>query len=96
MRDENGLVAYERAGGDDEILIAVNAGADDKTLIINKEYTSLYNNKEYKDVVDVPGGSFVILKKNKIFKKLIITIIFVDISEKYVTIMIVIIVLRQK
>lgn len=63
MRDENGLVAYERAGGDDEILIAVNAGADDKTLIINKEYTSLYNNKEYKDIVDVPGGSFVILKK---------------------------------
>lgn len=63
MRDENGLVAYERAGGDDEILIAVNAGADDKTLIINKEYTNLYNNKEYKDVVDVPGGSFVILKK---------------------------------
>ena len=54
MRDENGLVAYERAGGDDEILIAVNAGADDKTLFINKEY---------KDVVDVPGGSFVILKK---------------------------------
>lgn len=63
MRDENGLVAYERAGGDDEILIAVNAGADDKILFINKEYTSLYNNKEYKDVVDVPGGSFVILKK---------------------------------
>lgn len=63
MRDENGLVAYERAGGDDEILIAVNAGADDKTLFIKKEYTSLYNNKEYKDVVDVPGGSFVILKK---------------------------------
>lgn len=63
MRDENGLVAYERAGGDDEILIAVNAGADDKTLFINKEYASLYNNKEYKDVVDVPGGSFVILKK---------------------------------
>ena len=63
MRDENGLVAYERAGGDDEILIAVNAGEDDKTLIINKEYTSLYNNKEYKDVVDVPAGSFVILKK---------------------------------
>lgn len=63
MRDENGLVAYERASGDDEILIAVNAGADDKTLFINKEYTSLYNNKEYKDVVDVPGGSFVILKK---------------------------------
>lgn len=63
MRDENGLVAYERASGDDEILIAVNAGADDKTLIINKEYTSLYNNKEYKDVVDVPGGAFVILKK---------------------------------
>lgn len=63
MRDENGLVAYERTSGDDEILIAVNAGADDKTLIINKEYTSLYNNKEYKDVVDVPGGSFVILKK---------------------------------
>lgn len=63
MRDENGLVAYERAGGDDEILIAVNAGADDKTLIINKEYISLYNNKEYKDVVDVPGGAFVILKK---------------------------------
>lgn len=63
MRDENGLVAYERAGGDDEILIAVNAGSDDKTLFINKEYTSLYNNKEYKDVVDVPGGSFVILKK---------------------------------
>lgn len=62
MRDENGLVAYERTSGDDEILIAVNAGADDKTLIINKEYTSLYNNKEYKDVVDVPGGSFVILK----------------------------------
>lgn len=63
MRDENGLVAYERAGGDDEILIAVNAGADDKTLIINKEYTSLYNNKEYKNAVDVPGGAFVILKK---------------------------------
>ena len=63
MRDENGLVAYERAGGDDEILIAVNAGADDKTLLINEEYTSLYNNKEYKDVVDVPAGSFVILKK---------------------------------
>lgn len=63
MRDENGLVAYERAGGDDEILIAVNAGVDDKTLFINKEYTSLYNNKEYKDVVDVPGGAFVILKK---------------------------------
>ena len=63
MRDENGLVAYERASGDDEILIAVNAGADDETLFINKEYTSLYNNKEYKDVVDVPGGSFVILKK---------------------------------
>lgn len=63
MRDENGLVAYERASGDDEILIAVNADADDKTLFINKEYTSLYNNKEYKDVVDVPGGSFVILKK---------------------------------
>lgn len=63
MRDENGLVAYERAGGDDEILIAVNAGEDDKTLFINKEYTSLYNNKEYKDVVDVPEGSFVILKK---------------------------------
>lgn len=63
MRDENGLVAYERAGGDDEILIAVNAGADDKPLFINKEYTSLYNNKEYKDVVDVPAGSFVILKK---------------------------------
>lgn len=63
MRDENGLVAYERAGGDDEILIAVNAGEDDKTLFINKEYTSLYNNKEYKDVVDVPGGAFVILKK---------------------------------
>ena len=63
MRDENGLVAYERAGGDDEILIAVNAGADDKTLFISKEYTSLYNNKEYKDVVDVPGSSFVILKK---------------------------------
>lgn len=63
MRDENGLVAYERAGGDDEILIAVNAGTDDKTLFISKEYTSLYNNKEYKDVVDVPGGSFVILKK---------------------------------
>lgn len=63
MRDENGLVAYERAGGDDEILIAVNAGADDKTLFINKEYTNLYNNKEYKDVVDVPEGSFVILKK---------------------------------
>lgn len=63
MRDENGLVAYERAGGDDEILIAVNAGADDQTLIINKEYTSLYNNKEYKDVVDVPAGAFVILKK---------------------------------
>ena len=38
MRDENGLVAYERASGDDEILIAVNAGADDKTLFINKEY----------------------------------------------------------
>lgn len=63
MRDENGLVAYERTSGDDEILIAVNAGADDETLFINKEYTSLYNNKEYKDVVDVPGGSFVILKK---------------------------------
>lgn len=63
MRDENGLVAYERAGGDDEILIAVNAGADDKTLIINTEYTSLYNNKKYKDVVDVPAGAFVILKK---------------------------------
>lgn len=63
MRDENGFVAYERAGGDDEILIAVNAGADDKTLFINKEYTNLYNNKEYKDVVDVPGGAFVILKK---------------------------------
>lgn len=63
MRDENGLVAYERAGGDDEILIAVNASTDDKTLFINKEYTSLYNNKEYKDVVDVPEGSFVILKK---------------------------------
>lgn len=63
MRDENGLVAYERTSGDDEILIAVNAGADDKTLFINKEYTSLYNNKEYKDVVDVPGGAFVILKK---------------------------------
>lgn len=63
MRDENGLVAYERASGDDEILIAVNAGADDKTLIINKEYTNLYNNKEYKDVVDVPAGAFVILKK---------------------------------
>lgn len=63
MRDENGLVAYERASGDDEILIAVNAGADDKTLFINKEYTSLYNNKEYKDVVDVPAGAFVILKK---------------------------------
>ena len=63
MRDENGLVAYERASGDDEILIAVNAGADDTTLLINKEYTSLYNNKEYEDVVDVPGGSFVILKK---------------------------------
>lgn len=63
MRDENGLVAYERAVGDDEILIAVNAGADDKTLFINKEYTSLYNNKEYKDVVDVPAGAFVILKK---------------------------------
>lgn len=63
MRDENGLVAYERTSGDDEILIAVNAGADDKTLFINKEHTSLYNNKEYKDVVDVPGGSFVILKK---------------------------------
>lgn len=63
MRDENGLVAYERTSGDDEILIAVNAGADDKTLLINKEYTSLYNNKEYKDVVDVPGGSFVILNK---------------------------------
>lgn len=63
MRDENGLVAYERTSGDDEILIAVNAGADAKTLFINKEYTSLYNNKEYKDVVDVPGGSFVILKK---------------------------------
>lgn len=63
MRDENGLVAYERASGDDEILIAVNAGADDETLFINKEYTSLYNNKEYKDIVDVPGGSFVILKK---------------------------------
>lgn len=63
MRDENGLVAYERAGGDDEILIAVNAGADDKTLFINEEYTSLYNNKEYKDVVDVPAGAFVILKK---------------------------------
>lgn len=63
MRDENGLVAYERAGGDDEILIAVNAGADDKTLFINKEYASLYNNKEYKNAVDVPGGSFVILKK---------------------------------
>ena len=67
MRDENGLVAYERVGGDDEILIAVNAGADDKaddkTLFINKEYTSLYNNKEYKDVVDVPAGAFVILKK---------------------------------
>lgn len=63
MRDENGLVAYERAGGDDEILIAVNAGTDDKTLFINKEYTSLYNNKEYKNVVDVPAGAFVILKK---------------------------------
>lgn len=63
MRDENGLVAYERVGGDDEILIAVNAGADDKTLFISKEYTSLYNNKEYKDVVDVPAGAFVILKK---------------------------------
>lgn len=63
MRDENGLVAYERTSGDDEILIAVNAGADDTTLLINKEYTNLYNNKEYKDVVDVPGGSFVILKK---------------------------------
>lgn len=63
MRDENGLVAYERAGGDDEILIAVNAGADDKTLIINKKYTNLYNNKEYKNVVDVPAGAFVILKK---------------------------------
>lgn len=63
MRDENGLVAYERASGDDEILIAVNAGEDDKTLFINKEYTSLYNNKEYKDVVDVPAGAFVILKK---------------------------------
>lgn len=63
MRDENGLVAYERTSGDDEILIAVNAGADDETLFINKEYTSLYNNKEYKDVVDVPGGTFVILKK---------------------------------
>lgn len=63
MRDENGLVAYERAGGDDEILIAVNAGEDDKTLFINKEYTSLYNNKEYKDVADVPAGAFVILKK---------------------------------
>lgn len=64
MRDENGLVAYERTSGDDEILIAVNAGADDETLFINKEYTSLYNNKEYKDVeVFVPGGSFVILKK---------------------------------
>lgn len=63
MRDENGLVAYERASGDDEILIAVNAGADDKTLFINKEYTNLYNNKEYKDVVDVPRGAFVILKK---------------------------------
>ena len=63
MRDENGLVAYERAVGDDEILIAVNAGADDKTLFIKKEYTSLYNNKEYKNVVDVPAGAFVILKK---------------------------------
>lgn len=63
MRDENGLVAYERTSGDDEILIAVNAGADDKTLFINKEYISLYNNKEYKDVVDVPAGAFVILKK---------------------------------
>ena len=63
MRDENGLVAYERAGGDDEILIAVNASADDKTLLINEEYTNLYNNKEYKDVADVPAGAFVILKK---------------------------------
>lgn len=63
MRDENGLVAYERADGDDEILIAVNAGADDKTLFINKEYTNLYNNNEYKNVVDVPAGAFVILKK---------------------------------
>lgn len=63
MRDENELVAYERADGDDEILIAVNAGTDDKTLFINKEYISLYNNKEYKDVVDVPAGAFVILKK---------------------------------
>lgn len=63
MRDENGLVAYERTSGDDEILIAVNAGADDKALIINKEYISLYNNKEYKNVVNVPAGAFVILKK---------------------------------
>ena len=63
MRDENGLVAYERADGDDEILIAVNAGVDDKTLFINKEYTSLYNNKEYKNAVDVPAGAFVILRK---------------------------------
>lgn len=63
MRDENGLVAYERASDDDEILIAVNAGTDDKTLFINKEYTNLYNNKEYKDVADVPAGAFVILKK---------------------------------
>lgn len=70
MRDENGLVAYERTSGDDEILIAVNASADDKTLFINKEYTNLYNNKEYKDVADVPAGAFVILKKKiKIFQK---------------------------
>ena len=51
MRDENGLVAYERASGDDEILIAVNAGADDTTLLINKEYTSclLYTSPSPRD-----------------------------------------------
>jgi len=65
MRDENGVIAFERTSGDDEILVAVNAGADDKTLFINNEYIDLYYNKEYKDAVKVSGNSFVILKKKK-------------------------------
>ena len=65
LLDEDGLIAFERKGENEGIIIAVNAGRFDKTLKINNDYIDLYNNKEYKDEATVRAGEFLILEKQK-------------------------------
>ena len=59
------MIAFERIGEKDSVIIAVNAGRFDKTLKINNDYIDLYNNKEYKGEATVRAGEFLILEKQK-------------------------------